>query len=368
MGFLFRRSPRAEEPPRDVAETVELQAPLCLYTPPALNGAPVKYLVREAGPGFPAERYAFTLQIEIGRAEDGRPAAPGLLLVRDPSVSFRHCIVSQTPEGSCVVRDVSRNGTRVDGRRLVPNVESELRIGQSLDLGPGLHFVLEGEATAAATPPPAGGRGGTEVAPQLILATVLMGDIRDYTLMVRKAPSGPLQQSVGRVFDVMSEAVASLGGTVKEFPGDAMLAFWEGNFRGQMAVKACRAAIELERLGRKIATDPAIWALPDYPLHMDWALATGQVSLDSFGGATTLGLSLIGEPVVLACRLEKFATAKTGSILACPNTRDMVARALREPSPALAGGVPIVFTDLGEMQAKGFDRPDHVFAIKALHD
>jgi class 3 adenylate cyclase len=283
-------------------------------------------------------------------------------------VSSRHCVVTQTPEGLCLVRDVSRNGTRVDGRRLVPNVESELRIGQSLDLGPGLHFVLEGEAAAVATTPPAGGRGGTEVAPQLTLATVLMGDIRDYTLMVRKAPSGPLQQSVGRVFDVMSAAVASLGGTVKEFPGDAMLAFWEGNFRGQMAVKACRAAIELERVGRKIATDPAIWAVPGYPLHMDWALATGQVSLDSFGGATTLGLSLIGEPVVLACRLEKFATDKTGSILACPNTRDMVARALREPSPAVAGGVPLVFTDLGEMQAKGFDRPDHVFAVKVPHD
>ena len=45
---------------------------------------------------------------------------PGLLLVRDPIVSFRHCVVSQTPEGHCFVRDVSRNGTRLDGRRLVP--------------------------------------------------------------------------------------------------------------------------------------------------------------------------------------------------------------------------------------------------------
>jgi class 3 adenylate cyclase len=100
---------------------------------------------------------------------------------------------------------------------------------------------------------------------------------------------------------------------------------------------------------------------------MDWALATGEVSIDSFGGDTPVGLSMIGEPVVLACRLEKFATDATGPILACRNTRDMVARALRDPGPnaaAEAKAPPLQFVDLGEMHAKGFDQPDHVFAVR----
>jgi hypothetical protein len=63
------------------------------------------------------------------------------------------------------------------------------------------------------------------------------------------------------------------------------------------------------------------------------------------------GLSLIGEPVVLAFRLEKFATDATGPILTCPVTKLMASQAF-------------TFRDLGTMHAKGFDQPDHVFALE----
>ena len=43
----------------------------------------------------------------------------------------------------------------------------------------------------------------------------------------------------------------------------------------------------------------------------------------------------------------------------------MVERALREEAPG--AGELFDFTDLGEMQAKGFDKPDHVFAVRARH-
>jgi class 3 adenylate cyclase len=60
---------------------------------------------------------------------------------------------------------------------------------------------------------------------------------------------------------------------------------------------------------------------------------------------------MIGEPIVAAFRLEKFANARTGRILACPETNRMAAGMFE-------------FRDLGRMQAKGFDRPDHVFALE----
>ena len=64
-------------------------------------------------------------------------------------------------------------------------------------------------------------------------------------------------------------------------------------------------------------------------------------------------------PVVLACRLEKFASDRTGRILTCRTTRQMVAKASRFLTEAPPG-----FIDLGPMQAKGFDRPDQVFALQ----
>lgn len=354
----------SDEPHPAGTTTAKVSLPLCRFTPAAHSDSAMWYLVRDAdGPSGP-ERYPLTTTIEIGRDEEGRASAPGLLLVREASVSFRHCLIHQAPIGTCFLRDVSRNGTRVDGRRLVPNVETEVRPGQIIELGPGVRFFLQGDSAGVATDP-LPRRGGTKLAPQLCVATVLVGDIRNYTVLVRKAPAAELQRSVSRVFELLSSAVLAHGGTVKEFPGDGLLAFWEGDSRGGMAVRACRAAIDLDQQARRMATDPLIWMLRKHRLEMDWALATGPVSLDSFGGSTPVGLSLIGEPVVLACRLEKFASDRTGRILTCPITRDLANRALREQTPA--GEPALDFVDQGRMQAKGFERPDHVFALRVPH-
>jgi class 3 adenylate cyclase len=86
---------------------------------------------------------------------------------------------------------------------------------------------------------------------------------------------------------------------------------------------------------------------------MDWALSTGLVLLDSFGASGPGGLSLMGEPVVRAFRLEKFADAATGRVLACRATRE-------------AAGQAFEWRDLGERLAKGFERPDRLFAVGPL--
>ena len=83
-------------------------------------------------------RYTFYDHIEIGRYQQGSaPPGAGVLLLDDATVSSRHCIVTQTPDGICFVRDVSRNGTRLDGRRLLPNLEVEMQVGQVISIGVG---------------------------------------------------------------------------------------------------------------------------------------------------------------------------------------------------------------------------------------
>jgi len=318
------------------------------YLPPLGGPRPAKHLVAEPGTAR-EQRFVFYDTLEIGRFETGRTEAPGVLLVEDSTVSFRHCVVTQHPGGRCTVRDLSRNGTRVDGRRLVPNVETEVAAGQAIEVAAGLTFVLCGGSAPAEAESAAAG--ATVVAPGFTIATVLVGDIRDYTVMVRQAPSLELQRSVGRVFERLTAEVARWGGTVKEYQGDAIFAFWEGPADGRQAVSACRAAIALNAVAAQIADDRQTWDVPGFRLGMEWALATGPVVIDSIGGASQrTGLSMIGEAVVRAFRMEKFATPDTGPILACETTYHM----------ALAH---FEFSDLGEMQAKGFDRPDRVFAL-----
>jgi class 3 adenylate cyclase len=310
-------------------------------------GAALVDLVANAG-SADEQRVPFSGMLEIGRDEEGRHPVPGLLLVTDSAVSRRHCLIARSADGRWYVRDVSRNGTRVAGRRLVPNVETEIRPGEMLSVG-SHQFRFETRA-AASGPVPCTCERETDVAPTQTIATVLVGDIRDYTVLVRRVLSPVLQRSVSRVFEILTSEVIALGGTVKEYPGDAVLAFWEGAPDGPQTAAACHAALELEQLARRIAADPTVWEVPAFPLLMDWALATGPVLIHTFGGAHPQGLALVGEPVVLAFRLEKLAGDDTGPILTCGRTR------------ALAGA-GFAFRDLGEIAPKGFHERSHVYAL-----
>jgi class 3 adenylate cyclase len=306
--------------------------------PRFLGPAPVK-------PGGP--RYVFYDRLEIGRDDGVRPEEPGLLLVADPTVSRVHCVVTQDRDGRCFVRDVSRNGTRLDGRRLVPNVENPCEIGQVITVGAHA-FALLGEGAALRRSSPT--TGSTIPAPNHAIVTVLVGDIRDYTVLVRRSLSREVQHAVSLTFEKLSAEVMRQNGTVKEYQGDALLAFWEGDHAGGQALTACRAALALDRLAMALGDDRHHWPLDDFPLRMDWALATGFVLIDTFGRGTPTGLSMMGEPVVRAFRIEKFASDDAGRILACSATEEFA----REQ---------FTFRDLGQRLAKGFDAPDHVFAL-----
>jgi len=166
------------------------------------------------------------------------------------------------------------------------------------------------------------------------------------------APPAVLQESVARVFGRLEKAVAAHGGTLKEFQGDALFAFWEQGSTWNHAADACRAALDLHRLSEELARDSAVWAVEGFPLEMDWALTTGIVAISGYGGENILGLSMVGEAVVLAFRLEKLADEFTGPIIACPETYLMASDTFE-------------FKDLGSRTAKGFDTPQRVYALMA---
>ena len=111
----------------------------------------------------------------------------------------------------------------------------------------------------------------------------------------------------------------ALGGTLKEFQGDALFAFWEKGSDGCHACQACDAALRLKQLVGRLAADPAVWSVAGHPLEMDFALSTGMVTISGYGSEGALGLSMVGESVVLAYRIEKFANRSTGPIIVCPD-------------------------------------------------
>lgn len=323
--------------------------PIVSYEPSPLTHRPPLFLV--VGAGTPEKkRFVFHDQVVIGRFHPSREGEVGMLLIHDDTVSRRHCVITQTEEGLCHVRDVSRNGTWLDGRRLVPNIETDMQVGQVISVGAGREFVLEGEATAVREPSAQDDRGQTVHIEADNLVTVLVGDIRDYTVMVREAPSADVQNSVGKVFHELEKAILQHGGMMKEYQGDAIFAYWDAATCENQAVEACKAALELTELVRGLANDKTVWDVPGFPLQIDWALTTGRVVIRTMGGDRVTGMAMVGEPVVLAFRIEKLANDETGPILACVATKDSASEAIE-------------FKDLGEAQAKGFDVPTRIFAV-----
>jgi len=304
-----------------------------------------------SGDGEGSRFFPFQDRIEIGRWSREREGTDGLVLVKDGTVSSLHCIVARRRDGTYVVRDVSRNGTWLDGRRLVPNVQVPIVSGQILAVGHGNRIVLKTDGDGSARLfRPSSRAGGTAVDTNETIVTVLVGDIRHYTKLVREVPPAVLQGAVSAVFQGLEAEVVRHAGSVKEYQGDAIFAFWEDRASIDCALAGCRAALELDRAARRLGADPAIWNVPGRELRLDWALATGPVAIRAHGGNTPMGLTMIGEAVPLAFRIEKLANDENGSVLACEETWRRACAAFE-------------FRDLGRREAKGFEELPRVFAL-----
>lgn len=317
------------------------------YRPPDVIEYPGKWLVTEGGSG-PNGVYLFFDRIEISRFSEKKLRVPGILHVQDPTISSRHCVITQEPDGRCFVRDMSRNGTRLDGRRLTPNLTTEILVGQVLSVGRDFHLRLDGQPPEFV--PNDDPSTDTFGVGEMTTVTVLVGDIRNYTTLVRMADPTNLQASVNRVFERLEHEVGLLGGTLKELQGDALFAFWEKADYECHACMACRAALKLKEVVAGLAADPLTWSVGGHPLEMDFALATGMVTISGHGSDGALGLSMVGESVVLAYRIEKFANRSTGPIIACAITRQLAKDEFD-------------FKDLGKHTAEGFDSEHDLFAL-----
>jgi class 3 adenylate cyclase len=322
------------------------------YARPAGATSDSPCLVYRPG-GRDEQRYHFVDRVAIGRHLPGRDPEPGALRLHDATISRRHCVLTHRPDGGFLIRDLSTNGTWVAGRRLVPNIETRVGPGQVIGLGNGVELTLEYRSSPPSLAPESEAHDRTIKVAGWSEVTVLVGDIRSYTSYVRQAPADRLQQSVNRVFSRIEGAVAQHGGTVKEYPGDAVFAFWDQKADCDHVRSACRAALEIHRLVEQLAGDREIWSLPEFPLRMEWALASGRVVIESIGESLRTGLSIVGEPVVLAFRLEKLADQETGPIIACGRTQEIVADAFE-------------FRPLGKLSAKGFERIDDAYALMGV--
>jgi adenylate cyclase len=138
---------------------------------------------------------------------------------------------------------------------------------------------------------------------ELIEATLLFADLRDFTPWVEATEPRQVVRDLNEYFTEMDQAIRAHGGLVLQFIGDEIEAVFGAPIAApDHAGRAVHAAIEMrERLKdwnarREAAGRPA--------LRNGIGIHTGTVLAGNIGGHERLSYALVGDPVNLASRIQ----------------------------------------------------------------
>jgi adenylate cyclase len=144
--------------------------------------------------------------------------------------------------------------------------------------------------------------------------TVCFADIAGFTSLAETMPPSELVQRLGRYLEEMTRIIATSGGTIDKFIGDAIMAFWGAPLPADdHAARACEAAIRCQRtLAALRASADSAWLAG---LHARIGIASGEVLVGNVGTPDRFNYTVMGDTVNLASRLESLNKAYGTAIL-----------------------------------------------------
>jgi class 3 adenylate cyclase len=274
------------------------------------------------------------------------------ILVRSPMVSRDHAVVRLTSRG-IKITDLSKNGTWINDVRMAPGDSQPLADGDSITLG-GVSIHLSCPHFSPFPDEEETWSEQTTVSAADVTITSLVADVRGFSSFSQTLDSAMVYTVIKTIFSRFSAIVNDHRGTVKDYAGDAVFAFWEhpgGGLSGDRALAACRAAVSQFNSVPQIHRQLRVSGLAIPPPPLGWGITTGPVTLSHFGSRAA-DLALVGDCINLAFRLSSMANKTlAGPIALCQQTANLV-----------TGSLPL--TDLGEHEIRGRSGHEHLFGIR----
>jgi adenylate cyclase len=279
----------------------------------------------------------------IGRSRDNTVS-----LHFSPHVSRQHAIIRCHNAYEYQIMDLgSRNGTFVDGRRVITPLT--LRHGSVIKITSNeLHFEQIEDA------PNEGGYdvtlAGTDTGiEEACDVAIMVCDIRGFSTMSELLPEETLARSLGEWFRTAGNLVQQSGGTIDKFIGDAILAYWNKADANQ---HEARAALSV---GRKLLTlaESVRWPLENaQPFRIAVALHHGTVTCGNIGLVAQRDATIIGDAVNTTFRMETIMKQLNQPLVLSGDFLE----SLGEPASTYA--------DLGEHPLKGKKDMVRMFGLK----
>jgi len=289
-------------------------------------------------------------RLYIGRVCQGVPADKRVI-IRDVNVSRDHAIITRAGN-ALTIKDSSRNGTWVNNVRITSGGEQKLVSGDFVHIGSTKLHVVFSEQPDHCNSGDVNLIEITRVLSRQETVTHLVADIRGFSILAQQTESSLLFEVLSQLYESLTNIVHENRGTVKDFAGDAIFAFWEHNVKDDSAVvrSACHAALLQQQAAVALFSN-----LPEKfsklrHLKLGWGIATGPVTVSHYG-VRSENLALVGDSTNLAFRLSGLANKELSStIVVCHKTAEMVEQFMH-------------VTPLGEVGTKGRAGKETVFSI-----
>ena len=278
------------------------------------------------------------------------------ILVQDAQISRDHAVISRRAQ-QLQISDRSKNGTWVNGIRLAAGASCVLADGDTISLGSldGLSFHVFCPENVTHVTDAAILTDGTRVIPTEMVVTNVVADVREFTTFSQEHPSSDVYALMKEIFAAFSAIVYNFKGTIKDYAGDAVYAFWDHTIEpiSEQAVLACQAAIQQTQTLNEIRTKLNDKNIAAENLQMGWGITTGKVTMSHYGSRSA-DLALVGDCTNLAFRLSGMANKELSEkILICSQTAALV----RED---------LALKDLGAVSIKGRTGTEQIFALNLL--
>lgn len=234
----------------------------------------------------------------VGRSDDNN------FVLGDRWISRNHAMLQSMDTGEFYLIDLgSRNGTFINGRRV--SVPVTLHNNDAVTFGQTeLSFYCP--MPAAASPGNFGEThdfAATATLHVRRLISVLVVDIRDYTVMTRQLDEKILSEAIGTWFRYAGDIIGEYGSWVDKYIGDAVMAVWihgTQEVTPQSMLRIAKAMSELNRMTSQLHEE---FPLP-FPLRIGAGLNTGYAMVGNAGSSDRPDYTPLGDTVNAAFRFE----------------------------------------------------------------
>jgi adenylate cyclase len=133
--------------------------------------------------------------------------------------------------------------------------------------------------------------------------TVMFTDLAGFTKLTEKSPPPVVQQVLFKHFTAMTGVILRRRGTVVQFIGDAVMAFWGAPLDdAEHALHAVESAIEMQEAMERLREELRAQGLPE--IHMRVGVNTCTAIVGNMGSADRLAYTAMGDGINLGSRLE----------------------------------------------------------------